>query len=182
MVLTLMIVIRKVYKLQDYITDSHINAICKILIFISLIMGLAYTTELFISWYSGNEYEMFTFFHNRVTGKYNKAFWIMVTSNAIITTLFWFNKIRKNLFIVFLISIIINIGMWFERYVIVVTSLTKDLLPSNWADYTPTTVEMGLFIGTIGFFVLCILLFFRYLPMIAISEVKGVLKHGENKK
>ncbi len=155
MVLTLMIVIRKVYKLQDYITDSHINAICKILIFISLIMGLAYTTELFISWYSGNEYEMFTFFHNRVTGKYNKAFWIMVTSNVIIPQLFWFNKIRKNLFIVFLISIIINIGMWFERYVIVVTSLTKDLLPSNWADYTPTTVEMGLFIGTIGFFVLC---------------------------
>lgn len=182
MVLTLMIVIRKVYKLKDYITDSHLNAICKILIFISLIMGLAYTTELFITWYSANEYEMFTFFHNRVTGDYNIAFWIMVISNAIIPQLFWFNKIRKNLLIVFLISIVVNIGMWFERYVIVVTSLTKDLLPSNWTSYTPTDVEMGLFIGTLGFFVLCILLFFRYLPMIAISEVKAVLKYSNSKK
>ena len=182
MVLTLMIVIRKVYKLEDYITDSHINAICKILVFISLIMGLAYVTELFITWYSGNEYEMFTFFHNRVTGKYNSAFWIMIISNAIIPQLFWSKKIRKHLLIVFIISIIINIGMWFERYVIVVTSLTKDLLPSNWTDYSPTNVEIGLFVGTIGFFIICILLFFRYLPMIAISEVKGVLKHSHNNK
>lgn len=176
MVLTLMIIIRKVYKFQDYITDSHINAICKILVFISLIMGTAYATELFITWYSGNEYEMFTFFHNRLTGDYNRAFWIMIISNAIIPQLFWFKKIRKKLFIVFLISILINIGMWFERYVIVITSLTKDLLPSNWADYTPTNVEIGIFIGTLGFFVMCLLLFFKYLPMIAISEVKGVLK------
>ena len=182
MVLTLIIVIRRIYKLKDYITDSHINAICKILIFISLIMGLAYSTELFITWYSGNEYEMFTFFHNRVTGEYNKAFWIMIISNAIIPQLFWFNKIRRNLSIVFLISIIVNIGMWFERYVIVVTSLTKDLLPSNWASYIPSNVEIGLFVGTLGFFVLCILLFFKYLPIIAISEVKGVLKHSQSKK
>jgi molybdopterin-containing oxidoreductase family membrane subunit len=106
----------------------------------------------------------------------------MVTSNAIIPQLFWFEKIRKKLLIVFLISIIINIGMWFERYVIVVTSLTKDLLPSNWADYSPTNVEVGLFIGTLGFFVMCLLLFFKYLPMIAISEVKGVLKPSNIKK
>jgi len=182
MVLTLMIIIRKIYKFHDYITDSHINAICKILVFISLIMGTAYGTEIFISWYTGNEYEMFTFFHNRLTGEYNYAFWIMLSSNAIIPQLFWFEKIRKNLLIVFLISIIINVGMWFERYVIVITSLTKDLLPSNWTDYTPTTVEVGLFIGTLGFFVMCILLFFKYLPMIAISEVKGVLKHNKIKK
>lgn len=181
MVLTLIIIMRKIYKLNDYMTDSHINAICKILVFISLIMGTAYTTELFITWYSGNEYEMFTFFHNRVTGEYNSAFWIMLLSNAVIPQLFWFKKIRKNLLIVFLISIIINVGMWFERYVIVITSLTKDLLPSNWADYTPTNVEIGLFIGTLGFFVMCLLLFFRYLPMIAISEVKGVLKASYKK-
>ncbi len=181
MVLTIMIIIRKIYKLHDYVTDSHINAICKILVFISLIMGLAYSTELFITWYSGNEYEIFTFFHNRLTGDYNSAFWIMLSSNAIIPQLFWFEKIRKKIWIVFLISIIINIGMWFERYVIVITSLSKDLLPSNWADYTPTKVEIGIFIGTLGFFVMCLLLFFRYLPMIAISEVKGVLKPGNNK-
>ena len=181
MVLTIMIIIRKIYKLHDYVTDSHINAICKILVFISLIMGLAYSTELFITWYSGNEYEIFTFFHNRLTGDYNSAFWIMLSSNAIIPQLFWFEKIRKKIWIVFLISIIINIGMWFERYVIVITSLSKDLLPSNWADYTPTKVEIGIFIGTLGFFVMCLLLFFRYLPMIAISEVKGVLKPGNIK-
>lgn len=182
MVLTLIIVMRKIYNLADYITDSHINAICKILVFISLIMGTAYATELFITWYSGNEYEMFTFFHNRVTGEYKTAFWIMLTCNAIIPQFFWFKKIRKRLIIVFIISIIINIGMWFERYVIVITSLTKDLLPSNWTDYVPTNVEIGLFIGTLGFFVLCLLLFFKYLPMIAISEVKGVLKHNDSKK
>lgn len=181
MVLTLMIIIRKIYKLQDYITDSHINAICKILVFISLIMGIAYATELFITWYSGNEYEMFTFFYNRVTGEYNKAFWIMILSNAIIPQLFWFKKIRKKMFIVFLISILINVGMWFERYVIVITSLTKDLLPSNWADYSPTKIEIGIFIGTLGFFTLCLLLFFKHLPMIAISEVKGVLKSSSVK-
>lgn len=182
MVLTLMIIIRKVYKLHDYITDSHINAICKILVFISMIMGTAYLTELFITWYSGNEYEIFTFFHNRLTGKYNYAFWIMVVSNAIIPQFFWFKKVRKQLIIVFVISIIINIGMWFERYVIVVTSLTKDMLPSNWTDYILTDIEIGLFVGTLGFFVMCILLFFRYLPMIAISELKGVLKYSYTKK
>ncbi len=181
MVITLMIIIRKIYKLNDYITDSHLNAICKILIFISLIMGTAYATEIFIAWYSDNEYEMFTFFHNRVTGDYNKAFWVMILSNAILPQLFWFKKIRKNLTIVFIISICINIGMWFERYVIVVTSLTKDFFPSNWTDYSPTGVEVGLFVGTFGFFILCILLFFRYLPMISIHEVKGVLKYKINK-
>ncbi len=179
MVLTLMIVMRKVYNLQDYITDSHLNAICKILVFISLIMGTAYTTELFITWYSGNEYEMFTFFHNRVTGDYNRAFWVMIISNAIVPQLFWFKRVRKNLIIVFIISILINIGMWFERYVIVVTSLSKDMLPSNWADYSPSSVEIGLYIGTLGFFILCILLFFKYLPTISIHEVKGVLKYSK---
>lgn len=181
MVLTLMIIMRKIYKFNDYITDSHLNAICKILVFISLIMGTAYSTELFISWYSGNEYEMFTFFHNRVTGEYNAAFWTMLISNAIVPQLFWIEKVRKNLLIVFIISLLINVGMWFERYVIVVTSLSKDILPSNWADYTPSIVEVGLFVGTLGFFVLCILLFFKYLPMISIHEVKSVLKYNKVK-
>jgi len=182
MVLTLMIIMRKIYKFHDYVTDSHLNAICKILIFISLIMGIAYSTELFMSWYSGNEYEIFTFFHNRVTGDYNRAFWIMICSNAIIPQLFWFQKIRKNLIIVFIISILINIGMWFERYVIVVTSLSKDMLPSNWANYSASNVEIGLFVGTLGLFILFLLLFSRYLPMIAISEVKGVLKYSSMTK
>ncbi len=176
MVLTLMIIVRKVFKFQDYITQSHFDAIARILTFISLIMATAYSTELFIAWYSGGEYEMFTFMKNRVTGDYTFAFWTMVTCNAFIPQLFWFKKIRKNITIVFIMSIFINIGMWFERYVIVVTSLSKDFLPSSWATYSPTYVEIGIFIGTLGIFITGVLLFFRYVPMIAISEVKGILK------
>ncbi|MBU1011434.1 MAG: polysulfide reductase NrfD [Bacteroidetes bacterium] len=180
MVLTLMIIVRKVFKFQDYITQSHFDAIARILTFISLIMATAYTTELFIAWYGGNEYEMFTFMKNRVTGEYTIAFWTMITCNAIIPQLFWFKKIRKNITIVFIMSIFINIGMWFERYVIVVTSLSKDFLPSSWATYSPTYVEIGIFIGTLGIFITGVLLFFRYIPMIAISEVKGILKKTSN--
>lgn len=176
MVLTLMIIVRKVFKFQDYITQSHFDAIARILTFISLIMATAYSTELFMAWYSGNEYEMFTFMKNRVTGDYTFAFWTMVTCNAFIPQLFWFKKIRKNITIVFIMSIFINIGMWFERYVIVVTSLSKDFLPSSWATYSPTYVEIGIFVGTLGIFITGILLFFRYVPMIAISEIKGILK------
>ncbi len=176
MVLTLMIILRHVYKFKDYVTDGHLEAITRILVFISLIMGTAYMTELFMAWYSGNEYELFTFMKNRVTGDYKYAFWTMITCNAIIPQLFWFKKIRKNITIVFIISLFINVGMWFERYVIVVTSLSKDFLPATWATYSPTITEVAIFAGTIGLFILGVLAFFRFVPTIAISEVKGVLK------
>ena len=182
MVMTLMIIMRKLYKFEDYITDSHLNAISKILIFISLIMGTAYSTEVFIAWYSGNEYEMFTFFHNRLTGDFTFQFWSMVVCNALIPQLLWWKKIRKNLTIVFIISIIINIGMWFERFNIIVTSLSKDYLPSSWTTYSPTWVEIGIYVGTLGIFCTGLLLFFRYIPMIAISEVKSVLHLGKETK
>jgi Ni/Fe-hydrogenase subunit HybB-like protein len=181
MVMTLMILIRKLYKLQDYITDSHLNATAKILTFVSLIMGTAYLTEIFVAWYSGNKYEIFTFFHNRITGDYAPQFWIMFICNAIIPQLFWFKKLRENLAMLFIISIIINIGMWFERYNIIVTSLAKDYLPSSWATYSPSIVEVGVFVGTIGIFSLGVLLFFRYIPMLAISELKTVLYIREKK-
>ncbi|RLD31186.1 MAG: hypothetical protein DRI72_09345 [Bacteroidetes bacterium] len=176
MVLTLMIILRKLYKFKDYVTDGHLDAIARILTFISLIMGTAYLTELFMAWYSGNEYELFTFMKNRVTGEYTFAYWTMLTCNALIPQLFWFKKIRKNITIVFIISIFINIGMWFERYVIVVTSLSKDFLPSTWATYEPTITEISIFVGTLGLFLLGVLMFFRFVPTIAISEVKSVLK------
>jgi len=179
MVMTLMIVIRKYYNLQDYVTDSHLNAIAKILVFISLIMGTAYTTEVFMAWYSGNPYEMFTFFHNRITGDYTFMFWAMIICNAVIPQLMWSKKIRSNITALFIISLIINLGMWYERYNIVVTSLAKDYLPSSWTTYSPTWVEIGLYIGTIGIFTIGVLLFFRFVPMIAISEVKSVLKPTE---
>ena len=182
MVLTLMIIVRKVFKYQQYVTKGHLDAIARILTFISLIMATAYTTELFMAWYSGAEYEMFTFMKNRVTGDYTIAFWTMITCNVIIPQFFWFKKIRRNITIVFIISLFINLGMWFERYVIVVTSLSKDFLPSSWATYSPTIIEIGIFVGTLGLFTLGILMFFRYVPMIAISEVKGILKETSKSK
>jgi Ni/Fe-hydrogenase subunit HybB-like protein len=179
MVMTLMIVIRKYYNLQDYVTDSHLNAIAKILIFISLIMGTAYFTEVFMAWYSGNQYEMFTFFHNRVTGTYSFMFWAMIICNAVIPQLMWSKKVRKNITMLFIISLIINLGMWYERFNIVVTSLANDYLPSAWTTYSPSWVEIGIYIGTIGIFTIGVLFFFRFVPMIAISEVKSVLKPTE---
>ena len=182
MVMTLMVLIRKIYKLTDYVTDNHMDAIARILIFISLIMGTAYLTEVFISWYSGNEYDMFTFFKNRITGDYALHFWGMIVCNALIPQLFWFRKIRRNWVGLLSISLIINVGMWLERYNIVVTSLSKDYLPSNWVSYSPTVIDIGVFAGTIGLFATGVLLFMRYIPMMAISELKSVAHIGNKKE
>lgn len=182
MVMTLMVMIRKLYNLTDYITDNHMDAIARILIFISLIMGTAYLTEIFISWYSGNKFEMFTIFRNRIGGDYKAQFWGMIICNAIIPQLFWIRKIRRNWIGLLIISLLINLGMWLERYNIVVTSLSKDFLPSNWASYTPTIIDIGVFIGTIGLFATGVLLFMRYVPMMAISEIKGVVHIGNKKE
>ena len=182
MVLTLMIIIRKFYKLENYVTNSHLNAIARILVFVSLIMGSAYLTEIFISWYSGNQYEMFTFFHNRITGDFTPQFWAMFCFNALVPQLLWSKKLRNNTTVLFIISIMINIGMWFERFNIVVTSLSKDYLPANWAPYSPSLTEIGLYVGTLGFFIVGVLLFFRYIPMIAMSEVKGIMKFNKSQK
>jgi molybdopterin-containing oxidoreductase family membrane subunit len=176
MVLTLVITMRGLYKMNDFITDSHVDAVCRVLIFISLIMGTAYMTEIFMAWYSGSDYETYLFFRTRLFGEYAYQFWIMFVANAVVPQLFWFKKMRRNMFVVFTISIIINIGMWFERYNIVVTSLSRDYLPSGWAPYSPTWVEIGFFIGTLGMFIAGVLLFFRFIPMIAISELKSVAK------
>ncbi len=176
MVLTLMIIVRKVYKYEEYVTQRHLDAIARVLTFVSLIMGVAYISEIFVAWYSNSPYEMYVFFKNRAIGDYEFEFWAMITCNAIIPQLFWFKKIRKNITMVFIISIFINIGMWFERFVIVVTSLSKTWLPSTWHSYTPTLTEVAIFVGTLGFFIMGILMFLRFLPMMAISELKGVLK------
>ena len=182
MVMTLMVLIRKVYKLTDYITDNHMDAIARILIFISLIMGTAYLTEVFMAWYSGNKYEMFTFFRNRITGDYAVQFWGMIICNALIPQLFWFRKVRRNWVGLLSISLIINIGMWLERYNIVITSLSKDYLPSNWVSYSPTIIDIGVFVGTVGLFATGVLLFMRYIPMMAISELKSVAHIGNKKE
>ncbi len=180
MVLTLMIITRKALHLEDYITVAHVESMNKIIIATGSIVGLAYLTELFISWYSGVEYEHFVLI-NRATGPYWWAYWIMMTANVLSPQLLWIKKLRTNLVFTFCLSIVINIGMWFERFVIVVTSLHRDYLTSSWAMYKPTIVEVGLFLGTLGLFFTAFFLFIRVFPVIAIAEVKSVLKSSGEK-
>jgi len=180
MVLTLMIITRKALHLEDYITVVHVESMNKIIIATGSIVGLAYITEMFISWYSGVEYEHFALV-NRATGPYWWAYWIMMTANVISPQLLWFKKLRTSLTFTFCLSIVINIGMWFERFVIVVTSLHRDYLTSSWAMYKPTIVEVGLFVGTLGLFFTAFFLFIRVFPVIAIAEVKSVLKSSGEK-
>jgi molybdopterin-containing oxidoreductase family membrane subunit len=180
MVLTLLIITRKALKLEDYITVGHIENMNKILIATGSIVGLAYLTEMFISWYSGVEYEHYALL-NRATGPYWWAYWIMIVCNVVSAQLLWIKKLRTNLIFTFFLSIVVNIGMWFERFVIIVTSLHRDYLPSSWTMYKPTIVEFGLLIGTLGIFFSAFFLFIRVFPVISISEVKSVLKiTGEN--
>ncbi len=182
MVLTLLIIMRKVLHLEDYITIQHIELMNKIIIVTGSIVGVAYLTELFTSWYSGVEYEQYAFL-NRATGPYWWSYWSMMTCNVITPQLFWFKKIRTSLVATFIISIFVNIGMWFERFVIIVTSLHRDYLPSSWTMFHPTFVDVGIFIGTIGIFFTCFLLFSRTFPVIALSELKTILKTtSENPK
>jgi Ni/Fe-hydrogenase subunit HybB-like protein len=181
MVLTLMIITRKALHLEDYITVGHVESMNKVIIATGSIVGLAYITEMFISWYSGVEYEHFALV-NRATGPYWWAYWIMMTANVISPQLLWFKKLRTSLTFTFCLSIVINIGMWFERFVIVVTSLHRDYLTSSWAMYKPTIVEVGLFVGTLGLFFTAFFLFIRVFPVIAIAEVKSVLKSSGEKK
>jgi molybdopterin-containing oxidoreductase family membrane subunit len=172
-VMTLLLVARWTLNLQNLITIKHLENMCKIMLVTGSVVGYAYATEFFIAWYSGNTYERFTFL-NRAFGPYWWAAWSMYSCNIFIPQLFWFKKLRTNLWVMFIISITTNIGMWFERFVIIATSLTRDFLPSSWGTFRPTWVDMCTLFGTFGLFFTLFLLFARFLPMIAISEVKGV--------
>jgi len=178
MVLTLLIPLRKIWKLEDIITMRHIDVMCKVTLATGSIVGYAYAMEFFIAWYSGNPNEQFHFL-NRALGPYQWAWIPMVTCNVLVPQLFWIKWFRKNLFAVFTISILVNVGMWFERFVIIVIGLHRDFLPSNWAYYKPTLVDIGTYVGTFGLFFTCFLIFIRFLPMIAISEVKGVTPQSD---
>jgi Ni/Fe-hydrogenase subunit HybB-like protein len=178
MVLTLLIPLRSMCKLEDVITMRHIDLMCKVTLATGSIVGYAYIMELFIAWYSGSEYERYAFM-NRVAGPYAWGYWIMMSCNVLVPQVFWFKKIRQNLIIVFIISILVNIGMWFERFVIIVISLHREFLPGNWGYFKPTWVDICTYIGTFGLFFTCFLLFMRFLPMIAVSEVKGVTPQGD---
>jgi molybdopterin-containing oxidoreductase family membrane subunit len=181
MVLTLMLIARKTMRLEDYINGRHVDVMCKLILLTSGIVALAYATEFFTAQYSGNPYEQFVFL-NRAFGPYAWAYWTMVTCNVLVPQLLWLRRVRSHFGVVFAISILINIGMWFERFVIIVTSLHRDFLPANWASYTPTIVEVATLAGSFGLFFTCFLLFCRLLPVIAMAEVKGVLRHGAHKE
>lgn len=179
MVLTLMIITRKILHLEDYITIGHVESMNKVIILTGSIVGIAYTTELFVAWYSGNIYEQYAFM-NRAMGPYAWAYWIMMTCNVFSPQLMWIKKLRRNIVATFILSIIINIGMWFERFVIIVTSLHRDFLPSSWSYYVPTFVEVGIFVGTLGIFFTLFLLFARTFPVIAMAEVKSIWRSSSN--
>ena len=184
MVQTLMLILRKVMGLQDYITLGHIEAMNKVIVLTGSIVGCAYLTELFMAWYSQVPFEQDIFFKYRIAGPYGWSYWLMMTCNVISPQLFWFRKLRRNVLFTFIMSIIVNIGMWFERFVIIVSSLYRDYLPSSWSIYyRPTIWEIGFYVGTFGLFFTCFFLFAKYFPVIAIAEIKYVLKgNGESFK
>ena len=178
MVMTLAIPVRKIYGLESIITIGHLDKMAKIMLVTGSMVGYAYAMEFFIAWYSGNIFESFAFV-NRAVGPYAWAYWIMISCNVIVPQLFWSKRLRTNITVLFIASIFANIGMWFERFVIVVTSLSRDYLPSSWDYYTPTIWDISLFLGSFGLFFTLFLLFIRFVPMIAISEVKGIMPEAD---
>lgn len=180
MVLTLLIVTRKVYKLEDYITIQHIELMNIIITVTGSIVGVAYITEFFIASYSGVEAEQYAFI-NRAFGPYWWAYASMMTCNVISPQLFWFKKIRTNIASTFVISIIVNIGMWFERFVIIVTSLHRDYIPSSWAMFYPKAADIGVYLFSFGFFFTAFFLFAKFFPVINMAEVKSIVKTTSEK-
>ena len=178
MVMTLSIIARTAFHLEDIITLNTLERMNKIMLVTGMMVGYAYSTEFFVAWYGGNEYEKFTFL-NRAFGPYAWAYWIMITCNVVVPQMFWFKKLRTSIPVMFMASILINIGMWFERFVIVVTSLSRDFLPSSWDYYSPTKYDVGIFVGSFGLFFTMFLLFLRFVPMVAMSEVKNVLPQAD---
>ncbi|QSR89559.1 NrfD/PsrC family molybdoenzyme membrane anchor subunit [Methylacidiphilum caldifontis] len=181
MIATLLIPLRALYpQLKDLITPKHIDNMARIMLATGTMVGYSYLIELFTSWYSANNYERYVFW-NRIFGPYRIAYFLMFGFNVLLPQLFWFKRIRLNPWIVFILSIMINVGMWAERFVIVVTALSRDFLPGSWRMYYPTWVDIGLFVGTVGFFFMLFLLFTRFFPVIAISEVKTLVYERERR-
>jgi len=178
MVMTLMLITRAVYGMRSIVTMKHLELMNKIMLVTGSLVGYAYGMEFFIAWYGGNDYERFCFI-NRATGPFAWAYWTMISCNVISPQLFWSKKLRTSIPVMFVVSILINIGMWFERFVIIVTSLHRDFLPSSWGYYRPTLVDICTYLGTLGLFFTAFLLFIRWVPMIAISEVKGVMPEAD---
>ena len=178
MVVTLLVISRRIYNLENIITINHLEKMNIIILLTGTMVGFAYITEFFIAWYSGVEYEQYAFL-NRATGPYAWAYWTMMSCNLFFPQFFWFKKLRRSIPFMFVASIIVNIGMWFERFVITVTSLHRDYLPSSWDYYSPTWVDVLTLVGSFGLFFTLFLLFLRFLPMVAMAEVKIVMPEAD---
>src|SRR5262245_40342801 len=180
MVMTLAIPMRAAFHLEDLITMRHIHNMAKIMLATGLIVAYAYVNEVFYAWYSGNLYEQFMM-QNRQTGPYGPAYWMLIAINACMIQLLWFRKVRDNVVLLFILSLFVNVGMWLERFVIIVVSLHRDFLPSSWAMYAPTRWDWAMFTGTIGLFLSLFFLFVRLLPAISIFEVRTLLPEARLK-
>jgi molybdopterin-containing oxidoreductase family membrane subunit len=184
MVQNILILIRKIFNYEHIITLNTLERMNKVILLTGSMVGYSYIMEMFIAWYSGIQPERFVFI-NRALGPYAPEFWIMVSCNVIFPQLFWFKKIRRSIKLMFTIGILVNVGMWMERFVIVVTSLSRDFLPSSWHHFTPTWVDFSILIGSFGFFLTWLLLFTKALPVVSMAEVKAIVKgsqpsHGDH--
>lgn len=178
MVITIMIPVRKFYGLEDLVTVRHLDIMARVMLATGLVVVYGYAMEAFFSWYSGVQYEQYMFI-NRATGEYAYTYWLLILCNGLIPQLMWFKKLRRNIPLLFFVSLVVGIGMWLERFVIIVTSLTRDFLPSSWGTYTPSVWDVLLYTGTFGLFFTLMLLFIRFVPMINIYEMRHLL-HKEH--
>lgn len=178
MVMTLAIPLRKLYGLEDFITMRHLENMAKVMLATGLIVAYGYMMETFMGWYSGNRYEQFMVW-NRMTGPYAPLYWLLMLCNVVTPQFIWAKRVRRSVAALFVIALIINVGMWLERFIIVVTSLHRDFLPSSWGMYYPTVWDLATLFGTIGLFVALVFLFIRFLPMISIFEMRTILPEAE---
>jgi Ni/Fe-hydrogenase subunit HybB-like protein len=178
MVLSLMIPTRAFFHLEDFITMRHLQTMAKVMLGVGLIVGYGYLMEIFIAWYSADSPERFMVV-NRMTGPYAPLYWALILCNILAPQVLWSRRVRSNPVSLFIISIVINIGMWLERFVIVITSLHRDFLPSSWREYYPTFWDWSVYLGTIGFFLTAMFLFIRVLPVISIAEMRTVVQEAE---
>ena len=182
MVLLLTIPVRKSFHLEDFITSRHLQNMANLMLVTGLIVSYGYASEFFFAWYSGNPYEIFAITENRPFGPYKYQWWSLILCNFAAIQFLWFKKVRSSPAWLFVISLIVTVGMWLERFVIVVISLHRDFLPSSWDMYTGTRWDWGLYLGTIGFFLCLMFLFVRFVPMIAMFEMKTLLPEAKVKE
>jgi Ni/Fe-hydrogenase subunit HybB-like protein len=181
MVITLAVPLRSIFRLSDFITLRHIQNMAKVMLATGLIVAYGYLTEIFMAWYSGNMYDQFMIL-NRITGPYRYHWYALILCNILVVQLLWMRRVRASTVAIWIIAMFVNVGMWLERFVIVVTSLHRDFLPSSWGMYHGTFWDWSLFVGTIGLFLALLFLFLRFLPMISIFEMRTILPEAEEVK